>query len=124
VVKDQEENYRKFDEAKIREEYRPTAIRFITWNLLFHRLAELEKIEVLPIDTENWIKRFAENYRMEIDKAKEVLAKSNRIPEIRESLLEDKVFDFFMSKVTYLPVEKPAEQERKKMKKFSFTEER
>ena len=113
VVKDREENYRKFDEAKIREEYRPTAIRFITWNLLFHRLAELENIEVLSIDTENWIKRFAENYRMEIDKAREVLAKSNRIPEIRESLLEDKVFDFFLSKVTYLPAEKPAEQKPK-----------
>jgi trigger factor len=107
VVEDHKKNYKDSDEKKVREQYRPMGINWISWNLLMNRLAELEKIEVLPIDTENWIKRFAENYRMEIDKAREALAKSGRIQEIRESILEDKIFDFLFSKVTYKPM--PAE---------------
>ncbi|MCX6826616.1 MAG: trigger factor [candidate division Zixibacteria bacterium] len=111
VVKDYEKNYPKFDEKEVREKYRPVAMNWIGWNLLATRLAELQKIEVLPIDTENWIKRFAENYRMETDKAKEALGKSGRIQEIRETILEEKVFDFLFSKVTYKPVkaDKPEE---------------
>ncbi len=105
VIEDYKKNYEKFDEKVIRERYHPVAVKALRWNFLSNRLAELEKIEVLPLDTENWIKRFADNYQMDIEKAKEVLGKSGRVKEIRDSILEDKIFDFLFSKVAYLPPE-------------------
>jgi len=98
VVKDYKQNAAKFDEKEIRNKYRPIGIRAVRWYLLFHRLAEQGKIEVSTEDTENWIKRFAENYRIDIPKAKEVLAKTGKSVEIKDGILEEKVLDFLMSK--------------------------
>jgi trigger factor len=104
-MEDFKKHYRDFDKEKIRTYYRPLAIEAIRWHLLSARLAELEKIEVLPEDTEKWIEEFAERYRMEIDKAKAALSESGRIEEIKDSILEDKIFDFLISKATYVPAE-------------------
>ena len=98
VIEDYKQNAAKFDEKEIRSKYRPIGIRAVRWYLLFHRLAEQEKIEVSTEDTENWIKRFAENYRIDIPKAKEVLAKTGKSGEIKDGILEEKVLDFLMSK--------------------------
>ena len=106
LIEDFKKSYKDFDEKAIREQYRPTAVNAIKWHLLSNRLAELEKIEVLPTDTENWIKGFAEKYQMDIEKAREVLSKSGRTQEIRDSILEDKIFDFLLGKVIYLPADK------------------
>jgi trigger factor len=123
VVKDHKKNYENVEEKQVREQYRPMAVNWIRWQLLINRLAEMEKIEVSPIDTENWIKRFAENYRMEIDKAKEVLSKSGRIQEIRDSILEDKIFDFLFQKVTYRSMPASAPEAETKDEKNNITEE-
>jgi trigger factor len=109
MVEDYKKNYKLSDESVVREHYRPVAIEAIKWHLLSNRLAEQEKIEVLPTDTENWINGFAERYRMEIDKAKEILSKSGRIQEIRDTISEDKIFDFLLSKVAYIPFDKTEE---------------
>jgi trigger factor len=98
VVEDYKQNAAKFDEKEIRSEYGPIGIRAIRWYLLFHRLAEQERIEVSTEDTENWIEQFAENYRIDIPKAKEVLAKTGKSGEIKDGILEGKVLDFLMSK--------------------------
>lgn len=123
VVKDHKKNYENYDEKQVREQYRPMAVNWIRWQLLINRLAELEKIEVSPIDTENWIKRFSENYRMETDKAKEVLSKSGRIQEIRDSILEDKIFDFLFQKVTIRPMTANQPEAETKNDKNNITEE-
>ena len=86
-----------------REQYRPVAVNSIRWTLLTNKLTTDEKIEVLPEDTEKWIKRFADNYNMDMEKAKEVLSKSGRIQEIRNSIMDDKIMDFLLSKVSYIP---------------------
>jgi len=106
LMEDFKKNYKDFDEKVVREQYRPSAVNAIKWYLLSNRLAELEKIEVLPIDTENWIKAFALKYQMDDEKAKEVLSKSGRAQEIRDSILEDKIFDFLLGKVTFVPADK------------------
>ncbi|MCP4706803.1 MAG: hypothetical protein GY865_19570, partial [candidate division Zixibacteria bacterium] len=62
-----------------REQYRPMAVNGIRWSLLTNKIMTDEKIEVLPEDTEKWIKRFADNYNMDIAKAKEVLSGTGRI---------------------------------------------
>lgn len=85
-----------------REQYRPVAVNSIRWTLLTNKLTTDEKIEVLPEDTEKWIKRFADNYNMDMVKAKEVLSKSGRIQEIRNSIMDDKIMDFLLSKVSYI----------------------
>jgi trigger factor len=98
VVEDYKKNEEKFDEAEIREKYRPVGQNAVRWYLLFHRLAEQEKIEVSTDDTENWIKNFADNYRMEVPQAKELLAKTGKASEIRDGILEEKVVDFLMTR--------------------------
>ncbi|HKK20943.1 MAG TPA: hypothetical protein VJ983_05670, partial [candidate division Zixibacteria bacterium] len=57
-------------------------------------------IEVLPADTENLIKKFADNYKITPEQAKENLQKSGNIADLRESILEDKVIEFLVSKAT------------------------
>jgi len=98
VVEDYKKNEEKFDEKELREKFRPVGVNSVTWYLLFHRLAAQEKIEVSVEDTENWIKKFAENYRMEVPKAKELLAKTGKASEIKDGMLEEKAVDFLMSK--------------------------
>ncbi len=96
VINDFKQNNVEFEENEVKERYHPVAIRAIRWFLLFHRLAVQEKIEVSDQDTENWIKRFAEKYRMDVPKAKEILARTNRQGEVKDSILEEKVIDFLM----------------------------
>ncbi len=98
VVDEQKQKNDKVDEGEIREKFHPIGVSTVRWYLLYHRLAVQEKIEVSPEDTENWIKRFAEQYRMDVGKAKEILAKTGRANEIKDGLLEEKVLDFLISK--------------------------
>jgi trigger factor len=100
VIEDYKKDGSDFDEAELREKYRPISVNAIRWYLLYHRMAQQEKVEVSPEDTENWVKRFAENYRMDVPKAKELLAKTGKASEIRDGILEEKVLEFLMSKAT------------------------
>lgn len=86
-----------------REQYRPIAVNGIRWSLLTNKIMTDEKIEVLPEDSEKWIKRFADNYNMDMDKAKEVLSGTGRIQELRNSILDEKLIEFLLSKVKYIP---------------------
>lgn len=98
VIEDFKNSKEPFDEKEIREKYRAAGVGSIRWYLLFHRLAELEKIEVSKEDSENWLKRFAERYKMDIPKAREVVAKTGKASEIRDGILENKVLDFLTAK--------------------------
>ncbi len=86
-----------------REQYHPIAVNSIRWSLLTNKLMADEKIEVLPEDTEKWIKRFADNYNMDMAKANEILSGTGRIQEIRNSILDEKIIEFLLSKVSYIP---------------------
>lgn len=92
--------------------YRHIAENGLRWNLLTNRIAEDEKIEVSTKDTEIWIKSFADNYNMTLDQAKEALSKAGRIQEVRDSIMDAKIIDHIMKKVTYVPEEEmKAEQD-------------
>lgn len=97
VVEDFTKSGDKFDEKELREKYRPVGLNAVRWYLLYHHLAQQEKIEVSTEDTENWIKKFADNYRMEVPQAKELLAKTGKGGEIKDGILEEKVVDFLTS---------------------------
>lgn len=88
------------NEAEIRQNYEQLGVNNIRWNMLMHQLAKQEKIEVLPSDTENLINRFAENYRITPEQARETIQKSGNIADLKESILEDKVIDFLVGKAS------------------------
>ncbi len=100
VVEDFKKQYQDVNEEEIRKNYEPVGVNTLRWNLLLHQVAKQENIEVLASDTENLIKKFADNYKMTPEQAKENLQKSGNIADLRESLLEDKVIDFLVSKAT------------------------
>ena len=93
--------------------YRQIAENGLRWTLLTTRVGEDEKIEVSNEDTERWIKSFAENYNMTMDKAKEALSRSGRIQEIRDSIMDEKIMDHIMKKVVYVPEEEIESKEEK-----------
>lgn len=100
VLKDFKEQYKdqKIDEEEIKKSYEPVGQTAIRWNMLMYRLAENEKIEVTPADIEDLVNKFAKNYNITPDQAKQSLQQSGQIANIRESILEDKVVDFIKSK--------------------------
>ena len=108
VVKNFKKQYgeKDVDEAEIKKNYEQVGVVNIRWNMLMHRLAGQEKIEVLQADTENLINRFAENYKTTPEKAREALQQSGNISDLKESLLEDKVIDFLVDKAS---ISKPKE---------------
>jgi trigger factor len=122
IIEEYKEKNRNFDEKEVREQYRPLAEDGIRWNLLFERITGAENIEVLPSDTENWIKGFAEKGNMEIEKARELLSNSGKIREIRNNILEDKVFEFLISRAELVPIT-PVSQELDKAVKEQTADE-
>jgi trigger factor len=106
VIEDFKKNYRDVDEADIRQTYRQVGIDSMRWDILWHKLTEQEKVEVLPEDTENWLNGFATRNNISLDQAREMLNKSGRVKNLRESLLEEKVLEFLLAKAKKLPAAK------------------
>ena len=98
IVEDYKKQEKEFNEEEIRNQYRAVGESTFQWNMLYHHLANEEKIEVLPSDTENLIMKLAENYKMTPEQTKDALQKSGKITDIRESILEEKILDFLSSK--------------------------
>lgn len=94
MVEDYKKQFPDADPKEMRGQYRENAETSIRWNLLFHRLAEQEKLEVSQSDVEEWTKGFAESNNVSPEQAREVLARSGRADSIKESILEQKVLDF------------------------------
>lgn len=108
VVEDFKKEYAKVeaaDEEAIRTNYRQVGIDAMRWDLIWHRLADQENIEVLPSDTENWINEFAARNNTTAEQAKEMLNRSGKVGQLRDSLLEEKVLDFLLGKATIVPPE-------------------
>lgn len=96
----------KVDEAEIRKHYEPVGENTIRWNMLLHKLAEQEKIEVQPSDIDELVNKFAENYKITPEQAKESLRQSGNIADLRESILEDKVIAFIKGKAKIITADK------------------
>ena len=86
------------EKEKFQESYRPHLIDQLRWELLFHRIAEEEKIEVTPEDLEGWIRKYAERFQLPKEKIRQNLSDEKEKQRIEEQLLEEKVTDFLISK--------------------------
>lgn len=108
VVKDFKEQYKdqKVDEEEIKKNYEPIGRSNIRWNMLMHKIAENEKITVQTEDVDALIQKFADNYKITKDQAKEHLRQSGNIADLRESLLEEKVIDFISGKAKIISADK------------------
>jgi trigger factor len=106
VVEDFKKQGGEFDEAAIRENYRPVGVESMRWDLIWRKLAVDGKIEVLPVDTDNWIRSYAERHGVTTEEASLGLAKSGRSEQLRDSLLEEKVIDFLVNMAKKVPFKK------------------
>lgn len=93
------------DEDEVRKNYRAYGIRHLRWNLLLHRIAEVEDIKVEQADLDAWLQRFADNYNMTLEQAKKEVARSRQIADLKETILETKVLDHIIKNSTVEPVE-------------------
>lgn len=91
------------DEAALKTEYRDVGVSTIRWDMIWHKIAEQEKVEVLAADTENWIRGFAERNGMTPEQATEALNRSGKARSLRESMLEEKVMELLLSKASVEP---------------------
>ena len=98
VIEDLTKQKAKFDEKEIRQNYRPIAEETIRWQILLHKLAEQEKIEVLPADVEKVINKMAAAYKITPEQAKQVMARSGKVDDIKDSLIEEKVLDLLVGR--------------------------
>ena len=106
VIEDLTSQKAEFKEDEIRKMYRVMGEQTIRWQILYHQLAEQEKIEVLPSDTEKVIGRMARQYKITGEQAKEAMLRSGRADDIRESLLEEKVLDLISGRAKKKPEKK------------------
>jgi trigger factor len=111
VVEDFKKQYPKAtseDEAQIKQNYRHVGIEAMRWDIIWNQLAEQEKIEVFPSDTENWINEFAQRNQITIEQAREALNQSGKVSNLRNSLIEEKVLDWLISKAQLVAPENKA----------------
>ena len=111
VVEDFKKQYPKAtseDEVQIKQNYRHVGIQAMRWDIIWNQLAEQEKIEVFPSDTENWIDEFAQRNQITIEQAREALNQSGKVSNLRNTLIEEKVLDWLISKAQLVAPENKA----------------
>lgn len=106
VVDDFKKSKEKIDEKKIRAQNEKVGKDRIRWIILLQEIAKKERVEVTSDDVKDWIKKFAQNYNLTQEKAKEILAKGKKLEDIKESILEDKVLDLLLRNAIIVEEEK------------------
>lgn len=84
------------EEETLRQQYRPSAIWNLKWELVKDKIKDLENIEVTDEDIENYMKEIAEEQGMELDEVKKNL-KSVSENRLREDILDRKIVAFLES---------------------------
>jgi len=112
MVNQLKRQYGKIDEQKAREQYKRAGMDRIRWNLIYNRLTEKEKISVEPKEIEEWTQRFARSYNLEVDKAKEILARNRELENIKDTILEEKILNYLLEEAEIMEEkEKPTQGE-------------
>ncbi len=106
VVEDLKKDGQPVDEQEVRKHYHQIGVESMRWDFVWHKLADMEKIEVSPADTENWINRFAARNGATPEQARDMLNRSGKIGQLRESILEERILDWLIGKATVVPVSK------------------
>lgn len=94
---------------KFMEDIRPHALETIKERLVLEAIAKAENIEVTEEDVEAEIQKMADMYKMDLEKAKELLSDKEK-ESLKEDLAVSKAADFIYE--NGVAVEKPAEEEK------------
>ncbi|MFQ6007530.1 MAG: trigger factor [Candidatus Zixiibacteriota bacterium] len=103
MVEDEKRNDRHLDEEEFRRQFRGIAVNTVRWHMLYHHIAEQERIEVLPSDSEKLISDLATDHKITYEQAKQALERSGNLASIQDTLLEEKVLDFLISRAKVVP---------------------
>ena len=77
--------YTGMDQSKFREQFKEQAGKQVKTSLVLEKIAEVENVQVSDEDVEKHLEKMAENYKMEVDKMKEMLKPEN-IDAMKEDL--------------------------------------
>jgi trigger factor len=95
------------DDAKLREELRPSVMSFIKRLIMIQQVAKQENIQVTDQDVDGEISRIAAYQQLKPQEAKDRLQSEKELDRLRDNLLERKVIDFLISQATVKVVKKP-----------------
>jgi len=105
--KDKNTQKEKIDEKQIREYYKTTAIRTIKWILIREKLVEQENISVNDDEIEAKIKELESKDEHSQQHTKEIRENEQRKNDLRNQMIEDRVYDFLISKAKVKKIKKP-----------------
>lgn len=108
MVQDARKNSKdkKVDEEQVKDYYKVSAIRNIKWYLLRDKMVEAEELAVSDEALEDRLKTIEESETGK-EQAKEIRDSDERKKSLKEQILEERVFDFLISKVKVSDVIKP-----------------
>ena len=96
VVERFKQSQKDIQEDKIREEHKEMGENRIRWEFLMYQIADKEKIEVTQADIDDFTQKFAKNYNLKLEQAKQFLARQTKIKNLKEDILEEKVLEFLL----------------------------
>jgi trigger factor len=96
VVERFKQSQKDIQEDKIRQEHKEIGENRIRWEFLMHQIADKEKIEVTQADIDDFTQKFAKNYNLKLEQAKQFLARQTKIKNLKENILEEKVLEFLL----------------------------
>ncbi len=100
VEENRERNKGTVNEEELRTYYRPIGIRQIRWDILLREIAEKENIKAEQADIDEWLQRFADNYKITLEEARKSVTDNRRIADVKETILEHKVIEFITASST------------------------
>jgi trigger factor len=95
------------DDAKLREELKPSIMRFIKRLIMVQQVAKQENIQITDQDVDNEISRIAAYQQLKPEEVKDRLQGEKELERLRDNLLERKVIDFLVSQAAVKVVTKP-----------------
>ncbi|MCX5800903.1 MAG: trigger factor [Candidatus Eisenbacteria bacterium] len=95
------------DDAKLREELKPSIMRFIKRLIVIQQVAKQESIQVTDKDVDDEIARIAAYQQLKPEEVKERLQGETELGRLRDNLLERRVIDSLVSQANVKIVKQP-----------------
>lgn len=107
------EQYQQFtgtNQAQLLEQMKPQAVRRIKTRLVLEEIAKVEDIQISEEDFEKEIENLAENYKMEVERIKEMLGEAEQ-KQMREDMAVQKAVDLIVEAAVEIEVVEEVEIE-------------
>ncbi len=98
------ENYQKYSKTpvnieQVKETEKERARLRLQWLLIREKLIEQEKIEVTDKQIDEYIKKYAEDHNLEFERLKIEYRSGQRKEELRQNLIDEKVYEYYENHV-------------------------